>query len=179
MRARELFGVMQRGGPIDFNALADTRYTGIDLTMPTWFHQIMWRTFRKTFHRDPKTGVLRGWNVKVEQSGWETPPSPKRDHRGRPLTFGHYEVRAGADLAFPRGLRVAQYLDYTVAGNVACDLARFAMCPLVTVNDGEYDLLLGWEVFRVGAHFLPIDDFWVLKREGALDPREVQPRPRR
>ena len=55
--------------------------------------KLIWKSFRKTFHRDRVSGRLRGWNVKVEQTGWETPPAPKRDRQGKPLTFAHHEVR--------------------------------------------------------------------------------------
>lgn len=179
MKGKELYEIIRQGAPLDTDALADTTYTGIDLSMPALFHKLMWRSFRKTFHRDPATGALRGWNVKVEQTGWDTPPPPKRDRRGRALTFGHYEVRDATGLRFPRGWRGGHYLDYRVAGNLPQDIpARAGYCPLVSVNPGDSELLLGWEVFKVGPLLVPLQDFWVLKREGALDPAEVVARPR-
>lgn len=179
MKGSELFEIVQRGAPLDTDALADTTYTGIDLSMPELFHKLMWKSFRKTFHRDPESGALRGWNVKVEQTGWDAPPAPKRDERGKALTFGHYEVRSAEGLRFPRGWRGGHYLDYQVAGNLPQDFpARTGYCPLVTVNPGDPELLLGWEVFKVGPVFVPVQDFWVLKREGPLDPTEIVARPR-
>lgn len=56
----DLFALIERGTPLDLEALADTSYTGIDLSMPELFHRLMWKTFRKTFHRAPVSGVLRG-----------------------------------------------------------------------------------------------------------------------
>jgi hypothetical protein len=174
----ELYAVVQRGTPLDTHALADTTYTGIDLSMPAWFHRLMWKTFRKTFHLDLATGALRGWNVKVEQTGWEAPPAPKRNRRGEPLTFGHYEVRPAEGLKFPRGWQGGHYLDYRVAGNRFFDFpARAGYCPLVSVNPGSSELLLGWEVFKVAGLLVPINDFWVLRREGPLAPEDVVPRP--
>lgn len=174
----ELFAIVQRGAPLDLEALDDTRYTGIDLSMPALFHRLMWKTFRKTFHRDGNTGVLRGWNVKVEQTGWDTPPEPKRDRRGRPITFGHYEVRPAEGRRFPKGWQGGHYLDYHAAGNRFFDFpARAGWCPLVTVNPGSSELLLGWEVFKVAGALVPIRDFWVLRREGPLPLDEVVPRP--
>lgn len=178
MNSRDLFSIVQKGEPLDLDALADTTYTGIDLSMPEWFHKLMWKSFRKTFHRDPKTGVIRGWNVKVEQTGWDAPPAAKKDGKGRPLTFGHYEVRSAAGLAFPRGWSGGHYLDYRVAGNAFGDWpARAGYCPLVAVNAGSVELLLGWEVFHVCGVAIPLDDYWVLRREGALAPEDVMPRP--
>lgn len=179
MKNADLWEIVARGAPVPADAVADSTYTGIDLSMPGWFHALMWKSFRKTFHRDPATGVIRGWNVKVEQTGWATPPAPKRDRRGVPLTFGHYELRDAAGLRFPRGWSGGTYLDYRFAGNLAFDWpARAGYCPLVCVNPGDPTLLLGWEVFNVSGLQVPLDDYWVLVREGALAPEDVVPRPR-
>lgn len=177
MRADALYEVVCTAHPLDLEAIADTSYTGIDLSLPPIMHKLLWKTFRKTFHRDPNTGVLRGWNVKVEQTGWDHPPEPKRDRKNRPLAFGHYEVRSARGLSFPRGWEGPHYLDYRYAGNPAADLARFGYCPLVSVNEGDSELLLGWEVFKVGPGFLPLPDFWLLKREGPLREEDIVPRP--
>jgi hypothetical protein len=174
----DLHAIVARGTSLDLDALADTTYTGIDLSMPSWFHKLAWKSFRKTFHRDPVTGVLRGWNVMVEQVGWDTPPPARLDSKGRPRTFGHYEVRSADGLTFPRRWAGGHYLDYRVAGNRFVDFpARAGWCPLVSVNPGSSDLLLGWEVFNVGGLKVPIPDYWVLKREGALAPEDIVPRP--
>lgn len=176
MSQDDLWEVMRRAHAIDLKALDDTQYTGIDLSLPEFMHKLLWTTFRKTFHRDPKTGVLRGWNVRVEQTGWEKPPEPKRDRRGHAITFGHYHVLPAEGLRFPRGWTGPQYLDYRCAGNKWGDLARLGYCPLVAVNPGKSDLLLGWEIFRVGAVNLPLPDFWALQLEGPVD--HVVPPPR-
>lgn len=179
MDAAQLHAIVAAAAPLDLDALADTAYTGIDLSLPAWMHKLLWRTFRKTFHRDPETGVLRGWNVKVEQVGWQAPPPAKRDAAGRALTFGHYEVRSARGLAFPRGWQGAQYLDYRFAGNRLADWpARAGYCPLVAVNPGSMELLLGWEIFRVAGVAVPLPDYWLLRREGPLAPADVVARPR-
>ncbi len=178
MKSADLYAIVDRGAPLDLDALDDTTYTGIDLSMPAIFHRLMWRSFRKTFHRDPSTGVLRGWNVKVEQTGWATPPTPKRDANGKALTFGHYEVRTAAGHRFPRDWQGGHFLDYRFAGNTFADFpARIGYCPLVSVNAGSSELLLGWEVFNFHGVLVPITDFWVLRREGALAPADVVARP--
>lgn len=178
MSSAELYAVVERGAALDLDAIADKTYTGIDLSMPDLFHKLFWKSFRKTFHRDPQTGVVRGWNVKVEQTGWDTPPEPKRDSEGNALTFGHYEVRSAQGLKFPRGWTGGHYLDYRFAGNTFFDFpARAGYCPLVAVNAGSYDLLLGWEVFNVGGVMVPLNDFWALKLEGELRPEDIVGRP--
>lgn len=168
--------VVRSAHPIPAGALDDTQYLGIDLSLPALVHRVLWTTFRKTFHRDTASGVLRGWNVRLEQTGIEGPKRPMRDRKGRVLTFGHYHLRSAEGVRFPGGWRGADYLDYGVASNHPWDLARFGYCPIVAVNAGSAELLLGWEVFRVGGVFLPLPDYWVLVREGALD--EVVPPPR-
>ncbi len=182
MSNADRLAIVARAEPLDLEALADTAYTGVDLSMPALFHRLMWRIFRKTFHRDPVTGRLRGWNVKVEQTHYESPPPPRRDGQGRALTFGHYEVREATGQRFPRGWPgregLAHYIDYREAGNRFFDWpARAGFCPLVTVNPGDPTLLLGWEIFAIGGLRVPIGDFWALRREGPLAPEDVVPRP--
>ena len=178
MNGEQLHAIVQRAEPLDLDALADTTYTGIDLSLPAWVTRLLWKSFRKTFHRDPRSGALRGWNVKVQQTGWAQPPEAKRDRQGRPLTFGHYVVRSAQGLAFPRGWKGAHFIDYRIAGNRFLDFpARAGYCPLVSVNAGSSDLLLGWEIFNVAGIQIPLRDYWVLKREGPLDPADVMPRP--
>lgn len=173
----ELFAFVERAHPLELDAVAGHAYTGIDLSMPAWFHRWMWKSFRKTFYRDPTTGVVRGWNVKVEQVGWDTPPPPKRDRHGAPLSFGHYEVRSTAGQSFPRGWSGSQYLDYREAGNPFYAFpANRGFCPLVAINPGDMELLLGWEVFHLGVA-VPLNDFWVLRREGPLEGDAILPRP--
>ncbi|MDP6988908.1 MAG: hypothetical protein QF903_05470 [Planctomycetota bacterium] len=117
----ELHDLLQSGGPLDLDAMAETRYLGLDLSLPPAVARYLWKTFRKTFHRDGE--VLRGWNVRLEQRGIEGAQAPLTNRRGRAITFGHYHVRSEG-LRFPRWSG-AHYLDYTVAGNRLLDLGRF------------------------------------------------------
>jgi hypothetical protein len=173
MTLDDLHGVVAAARPLDPDALADSQYQGIDLGMPALFHKLMWRTFRKTFHRDPRTGAIRGWNVRMQQRGVDGPQAPMTDARGAPRTFGHYVLRPAGDERFPRGVRCPWALDYDVPENAWWDPARLGLCPLVAVNDGSNDLLLGWEVFRPGPLWLPLPDHWILRREGPLDPMPI------
>jgi len=169
MSAKEVAEVFRNGHPIKLEELDNMQYLGIDLGMPGWFHRYFWRTFRKTFHRDPKTGILRGWNIKLEQNGWEGKQIPKKNKNGEDLSFGHYHVLSAIGKKFPKGWQGADYLDYGVAGNKFTDPAYLGYCPLVAVNEGSTDLLLGWEVFKIGPFFLPLNDYWVLVKEGPIE----------
>ncbi len=176
MNAAQLHRVLGRGHPLDLDALAGRQYLGVDLSMPEIGRRLLWHTFRKTFHRDPDTGLLRGWNVRMEQRGVDGPAIPMRDRSGRARTFGHYRVRGTEGLSFPKGWAGAHCLDYGAGGNPAWDLARLGMTPLVAVNAGSQDLLLGWEVFRVRGRWLPMPLYWALQAQGPLD--EIAPVPR-
>jgi len=161
--------------PIDVDALEDTMYRGVDLSLPPLMNRILWKTFRKTFTRDPETGQMRGWNVRMEQTGWEGPGKPMTDKKGKPITFGHYRVKSARGIKFPGGWSGEHFLDYTVAGNPWYDPASLGYTPLAAVNKGSNDLLLGWEIFKMGPIFVPLPDYWALKLEGPLD--EVVPVP--
>lgn len=174
MNRHQLQAVMERGHPLDLDELAESQYLGVDLSLPPLMHKLLWKTFRKTFH-EHGAGGLRGWNVRMKQTGVDGPAIPLTDKRGQPITFGHYRVRSAEGIRFPKGWRGANYLDYGTAGNKRLDPARLGYTPLVAVNAGSMELLLGWEVFKVGKAFLPLPDYWALKRQGPLD--EVVPIP--
>jgi hypothetical protein len=65
---RGLAAALAAGHPIDERALDDTRYRGISLGLPRAVETLTWKTFAKTFHRDPESGKLRGWNLRLEQT---------------------------------------------------------------------------------------------------------------
>jgi len=174
--AAALHGIIDAGRPVDELAVAGTQYLGVDLSLPKPIGRLLWKTFRKTFYRDPDTGVLRGWNVRMEQLGVEAEQTPMTDRKGRALSFGHYHLRCATGLRFPRKWSGGHFLDYTVAGNRYADVARFGYTPLVAVNTQQSDLLLGWEVFRMGPAFLPLPLYYALRLDGPLE--EVVPVPR-
>jgi len=177
MDAKALHEVLLQGFPLKPEELAGKAYLGVDLSLPDIARKILWHTFRKTFTKDESTGEIRGWNVRMEQHGVNGPRIPMRNRKGKAITFGHYIVRERNDLEFPQNYRGTHYLDYGTVGNPFLDLARLGFTPLVAVNEGSQDLLLGWEVFRVAGKFAPMPLYWALRIEGPLD--EVVPRPDR
>ena len=168
----DLHALLQSGRPLDLEAMANTRYLGLDLSLPPAAARLLWKTFRKTFHRDGD--VLRGWNVRLEQRGVEGEQVPMTDRKGRALTFGHYHVRSADGVCFPRWSG-AHYLDYTVAGNKRLDFGRFGFTPLVALDD-DSNLLLGWEVFRFGPLMAPLPLYYALRRDGPLETTVPVPR---
>ncbi len=166
---RQLAGVMQAGHGLDLDELADSMYLGVDLSLPRFAQKLVWETFCKTFHRDPESGLLRGWNVRLEQRGSDGPLLAQRTAAGQRRTFGHYLVRSARGQRFPAGWRGAHYLDYAQAGNKRWDLTRFAAAPLVAVRAGDMGLLLGWELLEVAGRRFPLPLYWALLRVGPLD----------
>lgn len=175
MDAKALHEVLLRGHPLDPEKLAGKAYLGVDLSLPDLARKILWHTFRKTFVKDEATGDVRGWNVRMEQHGVNGPRIPMRNRKGKAITFGHYIVRTRDGIEFPQNYRGTHYLDYGTVGNPFLDLARLGFTPLVAVNAGSQDLLLGWEVFRIAGKFAPMPLYWALRVEGPVD--EVIPRP--
>ena len=177
MDRRQLHTTLHHGHPLDLEALADTQYLGVDLSLPPILTRLLWQTFRKTFMRDAHSGVLRGWNVKMRQNGIDGPAVPLTDRSGVARTFGHYHVRPVNGLRFPRGWSGRDYLDYGCAGNYRTDVARFLAAPLVAVNSGCSDLLLGWEIGHIGDRFIPLPIYFALRLQGPLTEKLSVPRP--
>ena len=50
---------------------------GTSLGLPALVEKLTWKTFQKTFYRDPRTGRLLGWNVRLEQDGLDAPSRPR------------------------------------------------------------------------------------------------------
>lgn len=177
MNNKQLAEVFVNGHPFDLQALENTQYRGIDLSLPVLINKMLWKEFRKTFYRDPDTGVFRGWNVRMEQVGWDKPGVAMRKKDGSALSFGHYLVCNDDIPNFPETWAVQNYLDYGNAGNSFFDLARFTLAPLVAVNPGSSELLLGREVLKIGNRLIPFPDFWALRLEGELEETAKPPKP--
>ncbi len=173
MNGSHLQRVMANGHPLVLEELAGHQYLGVDLSLSPLMRKVLWHTFRKTFYREPG-GPVRGWNVRMEQTGVRGTAIPLKDRQGRERTFGHYRLCSARGESFPHRWRGSHFLDYGCAGNAWSDPARFAACPLVAVNEGQMELLLGWEVFRVGPAKIPTQLFWALERQGPLE-QVVQP----
>lgn len=169
-----LWELLRTGHPIDPATLDDSVFRGTSLGMPAWVDRLAWKTFQKVFHRDAQRGVLRGWNVRLEQDGIEAPSRPQKRRDGNTLTFGHFEVVPTTGRRAPGGLGQSLLLDYGRGGNPPWDVTGRLRDPIVGLEPGNTDLLLGWSYLELGPLRLRTPSYFTLVREGRLD----QPVPR-
>lgn len=178
MNKTELTRLLGSSHPVDPATLDDTEFRGVSLGLPRFVERLTWKTFRKVFHRDPTTGVLRGWNVRIVQRGVDGPYEPM-ERRGEPKTFGHYRVVPMEGYRCPRPCPNGLMLDYGLGGNSALDFVRLLRDPVVAVNEGSADLLLGWSYLDLGILRLGTPSFFSLERDRPLTHRHGPPRPPR
>jgi len=178
MSRAELAECLASGHPIDVDEIADWEYRGISLGMPEFVDRLAWKTFLKTFHRDPVSGVVRGWNVRLEQTGIGG-PIELMHRRGEPFSFGHYSVESLDGYEMPRPVPHGLLLDYGLGGNSALDPARFVRDPVVALEAGRVERLLGWSYLDLGVARFGTPSFFLLERLRPLE-RPVSPpsRPR-
>jgi hypothetical protein len=166
--AAELRGRLLAGHPVDPRALEGFAYRGTSVGLPSLVERLTWKTFQKTFWRDPRTGRLLGWNVRLEQDGVDAPSRP-RLRGGVPVTTWHYEVVEPRGIPMPRGFGRGLIIDYGRANNPLLDTIRWVKDPLVAVEPGNADLLLGVSYAVVfGAAFVT-PTWFTLEREHPLD----------
>jgi hypothetical protein len=159
----QLREVMNRGHAVDAGAIEGMAYQGVSLGLPRLFEELSWKKFQKAFHRDPSTGALRGWNVRLEQNGLDEPCVPKMKGDA-PFTFGHFEVIPVEET--PAGLRDGfrgSMIDYGRGENGA-DITSVLRDPLVAVNEGDPSLLLGYSIVKLGPAKIPTPTYFLLER---------------
>lgn len=175
MSVSELRNVMHQGHPINIPDLHNKMYKGYSLGLPKLMLNILWYTFRKTFYFDDQLGFMRGWNVRMEQNGSYKGDSRKpKQRKGKDWSFGHYQIHQAKDLNAKHiygGWNQGLLLEYHHMGSSILD-GSLGYCPLVSVNKGSSNLLLGWEVFKIGPFLLPLNSVWALEYEGELDKLE-------
>lgn len=144
-----LAALAARGTAFDPGALAGHRYDGISLGLPRWIERLTWTKFAKAFARDPATGALRGWNIRITDDGLDRPWTPKARRDGGAITFGHFAVCTSAAGAVALRYR----------GGVLVD-------PLVALAGP--DLLLGSTHVVVAGRSVQTPSWFVLRRGPAL-----------
>lgn len=168
MTPAELKALLASGHPVDPSEIENQLYRGVSVGVPEWFRKLTWTVFGKTFRRDPETGDLVGWNIRMEQNGIHGPLVPLKKRNGDPLTFGHYQVTSCEGYGVPSWCSQGLLIQYRFGGNRPWDPVNFARDPLVAVNPGSSDLLLGWSYLQLGG-VIGTPSFFLLKREGGLD----------
>ena len=166
---RELHRLLLGGHRIDPRALDDSAYRGVSLGLPRWVERLTWKTFQKTFHREPRTGRLMGWNVRLHQDGLDAPSRPILDDRGRPRCVWHYEVIEPRGVAFPRGFDRGLIIDYGRATNPRFDPINWVKDPLVALAPGNMDELLGVSYSVVAGLCIETPTYFTLVREQRID----------
>lgn len=175
MTRRELLDVLCAGHPIDPAELDDTEYKGTALGLPAFVERLTWKTFKKVFHRDPETGALRGWNVRLVQGDPDGPCVPMTKG-GAPFTFGHYAVVPATGYQMPAPADRGLVIDYGLGHNGPFDPLSRARDPIAAVNPGKSDLLIGWTYFDLGFTRVSTPSFFTLERSCALTHRASPPR---
>lgn len=168
----ELRARILEGHPVDPAALEGWAYRGTSLGLPRVVERLTWKTFQKTFYRQPGTGRLVGWNVRLEQDGVDAPSRPKL-RRGVPVTTWHYEVLRPEGVRLPRGFARGLVIDYGRGRNPAIETIRFMKDPLVAVEPGNADLLLGVTYVALGRLCVETPTYFLLEREHPV--RHVPP----
>lgn len=162
----ELMERMLAGHPIDPRALDDTEYRGVSLGLPRLVERATWKTFVKAFHRDPNSGALRGWNVRIRQDHPER--YEPRYRRGRPITFGHFAVVPARGHRVPRRCDQGLLLHYGRGRRHRLDPLGALRDPVVALEPGSAELLLGWSYLSIAGRPVPTPSFFSLERAGPL-----------
>ena len=171
-RPADLRRLLAEGHPIDPRALEGWSYRGVSLGLPHVIEKLSWKTFQKAFWRNPQDGRLLGWNVRLEQEGADAPSRPKRDRHGDPLTTWFYEVLSPAEAklprSWPRGFDRGLVIDYGRANNPILDTVRLVKDPLVALEPGNSDLLLGVSAVALPGLCLKTPSWFLLEREAPV-----------
>lgn len=164
----QLLAALSAGHAIEPGEIEDCVYRGVSLGMPGWVDRVAWKTFAKVFHRDPERQVIRGWNLRIEQTGLEGPLVAKQK-RGAPFAFGHFQVVPCSGYKIPAPITRGLMLDYGLGGNPPLDPTGRVRDPIVAVEPGRSDLLLGWTYLDLGLTRVRTPSFFTLERVGPLD----------
>jgi hypothetical protein len=165
---KALAAALQSGHAVPAEGLYDSRYLGISLGLPGWVDRMAWKTFEKDFHWDPESGQLRGWNVRLQQTGWLDAPVAQKK-AGQPVTFGHFHVVPGHEGRRSEPVNGSLLLDYGAGGNAVWDPVTLLRDPLVAVVEGSVDRLLGWTWLDFGLFTTGTPSFFLLQRIGSLE----------
>lgn len=165
---RELRERIVHGHPVDPKALEGWAYRGTSLGLPDLVVKLTWRTFQKTFHRDPSTGRLLGWNVRLEQDGIDAPSRPMRRH-GKPICVWHYEVIEPRGVPMPRGFDRGLVIDYSRGDNAPYETVNWTKDPLVSLSADNADELIGVSYLVIGGRCIETPTYFTLERDHRID----------
>lgn len=154
------------GHPVDPRDIEGWIYRGTSLGLPGFVEQLTWKTFQKTFYREPVSGRLLGWNVRLEQDGIDAPSRPKT-RGGRPVTEWNYEVIPPEGVPMPRGFDRGLVIDYSLAPNPP-GLVQIVKDPLVSLSPGSADELIGVSYLVIAGRTVETPTYFTLEREARI-----------
>lgn len=164
---RGLRELIVKGYPVDPEDLAGWVYRGTSLGLPSFVEKLTWKTFQKTFWRDPRSGRLLGWNQRLEQDGIDA-PSRTKTKDGKPVTEWHYEVIAPDGVPMPEGFDRGLVIDYSLGPNPPGPMQHIKD-PLVSLVPGSADELLGVSYLVIGGRTLETPTYFTLEREAPVE----------
>lgn len=164
---RELRQRIVTGHPVDPAAIEGWAYRGTNLA-PKLIRQLSWTHFQKTFHRDPGSGRLLGWNVRLEQDGLDAPSRPKL-RNGKPRTVWYYEVVAPGEVPKPEGFDRGLIIDYSRGRNPWFSPVNLGKDPLVSLSPDGADELLGVTYEVIFGACIVTPTYFTLEREHPID----------
>lgn len=165
---RELRARILSGFAVDPRALEGYAYRGTSLGLPRAVELLTWKTFQKTFWREPTTGRLLGWNVRLEQDGIDAPSRPIR-RGGVPVTEWNYEVVAPEGVPMPAGFDRGLVIDYARAPNPRLGPVTRTKDPLVALEPGNFDELLGVSYLVIAGRVIETPTYFTLERDHHID----------
>lgn len=148
MSRAELGATLAAGHPIDLEALRGP-YRGVSLGLGGLIERLSWKTFRKRFERGAGAGDIIGHNERLRQTGLHGPAEPMRDRRGKIKSFGPFRVAPLPPGGSPFHCRAGVLLDYSAFLPSYSPLSKLRD-PLVAVNEGSSELLLGASYLAIG-----------------------------
>lgn len=163
MSRPELGEVLAAGFAIDPEALRGP-YRGVSLGLGAVIERLSWKTFRKRFAVDPASGAVVGHNERLRQSGLAGPVEPLRSRGGAIVSFGPFRVAPLPEGGTPFHCNAGLLLDYSAFLPRWHPMALLRD-PLVAVNPGSVELLLGASYLAIGAG-VRTPSFFTLEREG-------------
>ncbi len=158
---KQLRTILSEGHAILPDALAGWEYRGVALGLPEFVERLTWKTFIKAFWRDPDAAHVRGWNVRLVQTGLDGPIAFKQKN-GQPFSFGPYRVTALPQKT-PFALRDGVLLDYGLETGFF-DGMHLVRDPLVALNPDDPTQLLGWTYLQLGPWQVPTPSYFTLER---------------
>jgi hypothetical protein len=166
---RELADILANGHALAPESIAGWVYRGTSLGLAPWMEKLSWLSFQKAFLRDEGSKRVMGWNVRLEQTGLHGPSRRRTDRHGDPVRFGAFEVVGPEGIRSPRPVPDgAAFIDYSRAKEHALDPLALVRDPLVALERGDPERLLGWSYVAIGGG-ISTPSYFLLERELPLD----------